>query len=200
MTDAPQRTSVCVFCGSSAGIDPVYVEAARLLGGQMAARRIQLVYGAGDVGLMGVVADAALAAGGQVIGYIPQSLVDREVAHEGLTELYVVETMHQRKAMMADRATAFLALPGGFGTADELFEILTWAQLGIHEKPIGLANINGFFDPLLSWLERATRDGFLRLKHRQLLLVDSDPIQLLDRVLNAPTVASSDKWVRPDQR
>jgi uncharacterized protein (TIGR00730 family) len=200
MGEAPRRSSVCVFCGSSSGTNPVYVEAARRLGVEIAARRLELVYGAGDVGLMGVVADAVLAGGGQVIGYIPQSLVDREVAHHGLTELHVVETMHQRKALMADRSSAFLALPGGFGTADELFEILTWAQLGIHDKPIGLANVNGFFGPLLNWLDRAVEDGFLRPRHRELLYVDGDPVRLLDRLLNAPVSPPTDKWVRPEER
>ncbi|MGL4551767.1 MAG: TIGR00730 family Rossman fold protein [Gemmataceae bacterium] len=195
-----RRGSVCVFCGSSPGHDPAYAEAARRLGGAIAGRGLTLVYGAGDVGLMGVVADAALAAGGRVVGYIPRSLVDREVAHRGLTELHVVETMHQRKALMADRSDAFVALPGGFGTLDELFEILTWAQLGIHAKPVGLADVGGFFGPLLGWLDRAVADGFLRARHRGLLHVRADAVELLDAVLSAPPAAAVEKWAGPSER
>src|SRR5271154_5558209 len=165
---------VCVFCGSSSGKGPQYADSARRLGAALAARGLELVYGAGDVGLMGVLADAALAAGGRVVGVIPQALVQREVAHHGLSELHVVRTMHERKALMADRADAFLALPGGFGTADELFEILTWAQLGLHSKPVGLLNVAGFFDPLLAWIDRCVSDGFLRPENRDLLLISAD--------------------------
>src|SRR5439155_9430175 len=129
----------------------------------------------GHVGLMGVLADAVLAGGGRVVGVIPQFMIDKELAHAGLTELVVVETMHQRKAVMADLSDAFVALPGGYGTLDELFEILTWAQLGIHKKPIGLLNVEGFYDPLLAWIEKALAEGFLKAKHRSLLLVESDP-------------------------
>lgn len=200
MQERNRRDSVCVFCGSSVGSNPVYAEAARRLGEAIAARGLLLVYGAGHVGLMGVVADAALAGGGRVAGMIPRSLVARELAHTGLTELHVVETMHERKALMADRSAVFLALPGGFGTADELFEILTWAQLGIHDRPIGLVNVNGFFDPLLAWLDRAVGDGFLRPLHRDLLLVDDDPLRLLDRVLTAPPPPPVEKWARPASR
>src|ERR1700722_1683059 len=139
-----QIRSICVFCGSSSGARPEFAASARLLGELLAARGIELVYGAGDVGLMGILADAALTAGGRVVGVIPQALMERELAHHGLSELHVVRTMHERKAMMADRAEAFVALPGGFGTADELFEILTWAQLGIHARPVALLNVAGF--------------------------------------------------------
>ncbi|HEV3083366.1 MAG TPA: TIGR00730 family Rossman fold protein, partial [Gemmataceae bacterium] len=143
-------TTVCVFCGSRSGGQPLYAAAARQLGISLVARGMDLVYGGGHVGLMGILADAVLRGGGEVVGVIPQALVERELAQEGLTRLEVVDTMHQRKAAMADLADAFAALPGGYGTADELFEILTWAQLGMHAKPIGLLNISGFFDPLLA--------------------------------------------------
>src|SRR5262245_59376483 len=140
--------SVCVFCGSSLGGRPVYAEAARRLGAALAARGLELVFGGGHIGLMGVLADAVLAAGGQAVGVIPRALVEKELAHSGLTELHVVETMHQRKALMADRAGAFAALPGGYGTAEEMFEIITWSQLRIHEKPVGFLNTAGYFDGL----------------------------------------------------
>jgi len=171
---------VCVFCGSRVGGPVAYTESARRLGELLAGRGLGLVYGGGHVGLMGVLADAALRAGGEVIGVISQGLVDAELAHTNLTRLYVVDTMHQRKALMADLADAFVALPGGFGTADELFEILTWFQLALHNKPIGLVNVAGFFDPLLAWLDHAVREGFLRPKHRQLLLSAQDGGGVLD--------------------
>jgi uncharacterized protein (TIGR00730 family) len=179
--------SVCVFCGSSAGSAPEYAGAARALGRALAARGLELVYGAGHVGLRGVLADAVLQAGGRVVGFIPRALAGRELAHQGLSELHVVGTMHERKAAMADRAGAFVALPGGFGTADELFEILTWAQLGIHAKPVGLLNVQGYFDPLLAWVERAVQEGFVRDTHRGMLLVGDDPEALLEAVLREPT-------------
>jgi uncharacterized protein (TIGR00730 family) len=171
---------VCVFCGSSTGEKEVHAVAARRLGQELAARGLGLVYGGGHIGLMGVLADAALTAGGQVVGVIPRSMVARELAHGGLTELHVVETMHQRKALMADLSDAFAALPGGFGTADELFEVLTWSQLGLHQRPIGLLNVDAFFDPLLAWLDRCTAEGFLRPKHRDLLRVAATETALLD--------------------
>src|SRR5439155_13810977 len=141
----------------------------------MAARGLALVYGGGHVGLMGVLADAILEAGGEVIGVIPQSMVDKELAHTGISKLHIVGTMHERKALMADLADGFAALPGAFGTADELFEILTWAQLGLHAKPIGLLNLAGYFDPLGAWLDQSVREGFLRLAHRQLLIKAREP-------------------------
>ncbi len=165
---------LCVFCGSSTGGPAVYADSARRFGAALAARGLGLVYGGGHIGLMGVLADAVLGAGGPVLGVIPRSMVERELAHRQLTELHVVETMHQRKALMAERAGGFAALPGGFGTADELFEILTWRQLRLHGKPIGLLNVAGFFDPLLSWLDRAVQDGFLRPEHRGLIHVAED--------------------------
>jgi hypothetical protein len=149
---------------------------------------------------MGVLADAALQAGGEVIGVIPQALVDRELAHTGLTTLHVVGTMHERKAQMADLSDAFAALPGGYGTLDELFEILTWAQLGLHARPIGLLNVNGYFDRLLDWVEHALAEQFLRPKHRRLLLVAKEPEELLDLLLNAVPLEAGPKWIAPEDR
>jgi len=173
---------VCVFCGSSRGTNPAYCEAAQKLGHVLAKRGLELVFGAGHIGLMGVLADAVIAAGGHTTGVIPRAMVDRELAHAGLGRLHIVDTMHERKALMADLSDAFIALPGGFGTADELFEILTWAQLGIHQKPVGLVNTAGFFDPLLAWLDRAVTDGFLKPKHRRLLIEAANVEELLDRL------------------
>ncbi len=191
---------VCVFCGSNAGNKPLYADAARRVGALLAARSLGVVYGGGHVGMMGVLADAALRAGGTVIGVIPQSLVDRELAHGGLTQLHVVATMHQRKALMADLSDAFVALPGAYGTADELFEILTWAQLGLHTKPIGLLNVAGFFDPLRAWLDVALREGFLRPHHRQLLLEAQEPEILLDLLRDFRPKPGPSKWIEPRDR
>jgi hypothetical protein len=191
---------LCVFCGSSRGGRDIYAHTARELGTLMAHRGLGLVFGAGHVGLMGVVADAVLQAGGTAIGVIPQALVDRELAHTGLTELHVVQTMHQRKALMADLSDGFLALPGGFGTADELFEILTWSQLGLHARPVGLLNVAGFFDPLLAWIEQTVREGFLRPQHRQLLLEAGEPAAVLDRLLIHPPPENLGKWIDRDDR
>ena len=174
---------ICVFCGSSLGARPAYRQAAQRLGELLAERGIGVVFGGGCVGLMGVVADAALSKGGEVIGVMPESLVRREIGHQGVTKLHVVETMHQRKALMAERAAAFAALPGGVGTADEFFEIVTWRQLRLHSKPIGLLNVAGFFDPLLAWLDRTVADGFVRAEHRGLLRVAEEPEMLLERLL-----------------
>lgn len=172
--------SLCVFCGSSIGADDAYRNTAADLGRLIAQRGIRLVYGGGKVGLMGVVADAALAAGGEVLGIIPESLMQKEVGHGSLTELVVTLTMHQRKAAMADAADGFIALPGGFGTLDELCEILTWAQLGIHRKPIGLLDTTGFFDQLTRFFDFISGQGFIRPEHRALLLQSSDPERLID--------------------
>jgi uncharacterized protein (TIGR00730 family) len=191
---------LCVFCGSNAGSRPVYTDATRRFGEVLAAQGLGVVYGGGHVGLMGVLADAVLGAGGEVVGVIPQALVDRELAHRGLTELHIVKTMHERKALMADLADGFVALPGGFGTADELMEILTWAQLGLHNKPVGLLQVNGFFDPLLAWLDRCVGEGFVRPEHRRLLVSASDPETLLASLRQhaaAPPVA---KWIDQDER
>jgi uncharacterized protein (TIGR00730 family) len=180
------RKRLCIFCGSKAGDKEVYAHATRRLGEIMAEGGFGLVYGGGHIGLMGVLADAVLAAGGEAIGVIPKSMMDAELAHTKLTQLHIVDTMHQRKAMMADLADGFAALPGGFGTGDELFEILTWAQLHYHTKPIGLLNVAGFFDPLLAWLDRAVEDGFLKLKHRRLLIEADEAVDLLDRLWGEP--------------
>jgi uncharacterized protein (TIGR00730 family) len=177
--------SVAVFCGSSSGVVSAYREAAREVGRLLGRRAIRLVYGGGHVGLMGVVADACLNAGGCVIGVIPQALADREVAHKGLTELRVVGSMHERKAVMADLSDAFLALPGGYGTWDELFEALTWSQLEIQNKTCGLLNVNGYYDSMIAMVDRAVAEGFIRSPHRELLLSDTDASRLLDRLNHA---------------
>jgi uncharacterized protein (TIGR00730 family) len=174
-------TSICVFCGSSAGAQPNYTTAAAAFGSLLAQRGIRLAYGAGNVGLMGVLADAALAAGGNVIGVIPQMLVDRELAHRG-TDLRIVTSMHERKALMAELAEAFVALPGGLGTYEELCEVLTWGQLGIHAKPVACLNVAHYFDPLQRMLDHAVDEGFLRLEQRQLLIVEDDAEKLLQRL------------------
>lgn len=191
---------VCVFCGSRAGVRPAYAEAARELGLALARRGRGVVYGGGHIGLMGVVADAVLAAGGTIIGVIPQALVDRELAHAGLTELHIVATMHERKARMADLADAFVALPGAFGTADELFEILTWAQLGLHRKPVGLLNVDGFFRPLCDWLDLAVREGFLKPSHRQLLIEADTVDRLVDGIEGFTSLPPEPKWLEPENR
>jgi uncharacterized protein (TIGR00730 family) len=170
---------VCVFCGSSPGADSDFVTMAETLGRLLAAQRLTLVYGGASVGLMGRLADSAMAAGGEVIGVIPRALVDLEVAHAGLADLRVVDSMHERKAVMADLADAFLALPGGLGTLDELFEILTWAQLGLHRKPVGVLDVAGYFEPLLAFLDRAVAARFLHRGHRAMLLCERDPERLL---------------------
>jgi uncharacterized protein (TIGR00730 family) len=191
--------SICVFCGSSRGARPEYLEAAQAMGRAIAQRGLTLVYGAGNIGLMGALADAALAEGGRVVGVIPQSLVEWEVAHEGLTERYIVGSMHERKAMMADRADAFIALPGGLGTFEELFEILTWAQLGLHRKPFGLLNVAGYFDALLALLDNAVAERFLRPEHRGLVLAEpDDPARLLDH-LAAYEPPTLDKFIDRDE-
>lgn len=175
---------LCVFCGSRVGCRPSYSQAARDLAHETVARGIGLVYGGGRVGLMGVLADAALEAGGEVIGVIPRALSGSEIAHAGLTQLHVVSSMHERKALMSDLADGFVALPGGFGTLDELCEVLTWGQLGIHCKPAGLLNVERFFDPLLEQFALAVRDGFLREAHLRQLCVASSSHELLDAVLD----------------
>lgn len=172
--------SVCIFCGSRPGSRPDYTEAARETGAALGARGVRLVFGGGRVGLMGIVADAAMEAGGEAVGVMPHGLLAREVGHDGLTELVRVETMHERKAEMADRADAFLALPGGIGTLEELMEVWTWAYLGIHRKPVGLLNVAGYYDGLLAFIERAEADGFLNHVHRDLLVVRDTPEALLD--------------------
>ncbi len=191
---------LCVFCGSSVGGREEYTQQTRELGQLMARHGIGLVFGAGHVGLMGVLADAVLTAGGEAIGVIPQVLVDRELAHGRLTHLHVVGTMHQRKALMADLSDAFAALPGGYGTLDELFEILTWSQLGIHKKPVGLLNVNGFFNPLLSWVSHAASEGFIRTQHAELLHVATEVATMLDVLIRHPQAPTVTKWADRDDR
>ena len=185
---------VCVFSGSSSGVRPEYRRAAEALGQTLAAHRIGVVYGGAQVGLMGAVADAALAAGGEVIGVIPEALVAKEIAHPGLTELRIVASMHQRKALMADLADAFIALPGGWGTLEEFFEVLTWAQLGLHRKPCGLLNVQGYFDRLLAFLAHTIDEGFVRPQNAELIAVAATPGELLDR-LESPLPPPVEKWL-----
>jgi len=192
--------SVCVFCGSAWGTNPAFAAAARELGRTLVERGLRLVYGGGRVGLMGEVATAVLDAGGEVIGVIPQALSAKEIAFTEATELIVVDSMHTRKSRMADRADAFVALPGGYGTCDELFEILTWGQLGIHRKPIGLLNVNGFFTPLLAWLDHIVGEGLLKPKHRELLLVADTVNDLLDKLAVWVPPVPVMKWVEPEER
>src|SRR6202795_3253496 len=183
---------ICVFCGSNAGARPAYSQAAQTVGRLLCRRGIELVYGGGHVGLMGIVADACLNEGGRVIGVIPQALADKEVAHTGLTELRIVGSMHERKALMADLSDAFLALPGGYGTWEEFFEVLTWSQLGIQGKACGVLNVDGYNDPLLQMADRALSEGFLREVHRGLLLSDTDPGRLLDRLSSYAVPTAND--------
>ena len=190
---SPQHTlrplsPLCVYCGAASGARPVYANAARQLGSIMAERSIALIYGGGRAGLMGHVADGVLAAGGGgfVTGVITQQLMDKELGHTGIHKLHIVETMHERKKMMADIARGFVALPGGVGTLDELFEILAWAQLSIHDHPIGLLNVEGFYDPLLTMLEHMEQEKFLRVSPRDAIVVESDPATLLDRMAQQP--------------
>ena len=190
---------VCVFCGSSVGSRPTYRATAEALGRELAARDIGLVFGGGCVGLMGVIADAVLAARGHAIGVIPHALLARELAHLGLPDLRVVSSMHERKAMMAELADAFIALPGGFGTFEEFCEAVTWTQLGLHRKRCGLLNVDGFYDPLLAMMERAVEDDFIRHEGRDIVVADDDPARLLDR-LAAAWDGPREKWLRsPDE-
>ena len=189
-----QLQRVAVLCASSLGVRDAYVTAARGLVSELARRGMGVVYGGASVGLMGVVADAALAAGLEVIGVIPRALDAKELAHPGLTELHVVDSMHARKAMMAELADGFLALPGGFGTLGELAEVLTWAQLGLHDKPCGVLDVAGYFTPLVTFFDHAVAEGLLRREHRSMLLVDDDPARLLEAFATwrPPLVA---KWI-----
>ena len=193
MASGPWR--ICLFCGSSAGRRPEYAQAAEKLGRALAERRCGLVYGGANVGLMGIAADACLAAGGSVTGVMPRLLVEKEVAHTRLSQLHVVESMHERKALMAEMADAFVALPGGFGTFDELCEILAWAQLGLHSKPVGLLNVMGYFDPLLAMFDHAVAEGLLKPVHRELGLADSSVEGLLDQIQRAPQPTPVGKWL-----
>ena len=199
-SEPPGRLSaVAVYCGSNHGADPAYAQAAAALGRLLAERGIRLVYGGGHVGLMGVLADAALAGGGEVFGVITRALQAKEVAHDALTSLTVVDTMHERKAAMADAADAFVMLPGGYGTFDEFFEAVSWTQLGIHDKPCGVLDVAGYYAPLRTLLDEATRQGFVSRVHRDLVITESEPRRLLDRLAGwAPVTA--DKWLDRSQR
>jgi uncharacterized protein (TIGR00730 family) len=185
---------VTVFCGSNTGNRAAYRLAAEALARELVARDIGLVFGGGCVGLMGVVADAVLAAGGTAIGVIPQALVDRELAHRGLSDLRIVNSMHERKALMAELSDAFIALPGGFGTFEEFCEVVTWTQLGLHEKRCGLLNVEGFYDPLLALFDRAVTDAFITPSNRELVVSRSDPAALLD-ALSQPLEPPEPKWI-----
>lgn len=198
LTNLSQATvlkSVCVYCGSNAGSRPDYLAAARLTGETIARAGLVLVYGGARVGLMGAVADAALAAGGEVHGIIPQSLVDKELAHPGLSRSEIVGSMHERKTRMAELSDGFIAMPGGAGTLEELFEIWTWAQLGFHRKPCGILNVAGYYDDLVSFLDHTVTEGFMRQGHRDIIAVESDPAALLER-LRAYEPQETVKWIK----
>jgi hypothetical protein len=190
---------ICVFCGSSAGARAAYADAARLLAAELVQRKLGLVYGGGGVGLMGALADAMLAGGGEVIGVIPGPLAARELAHPGVTEMLVVASMHERKATMAALVDGFIALPGGLGTLEETLEILTWAQLGIHHKPVGVLNVEGYYDGLLRLLTHAVREGFVRPEYFALLLFGDTPAELLDRFAAWQPPAIARAWLTPSQ-
>lgn len=191
--------SICVFCGSSAGQSPVYEESAASLGREIARRKLRVVYGGASVGLMGQLADAALGAGGDVLGVIPQALAELEIAHSGLTEMRIVDSMHTRKMTMADASDAFIALPGGLGTLEETFEVWTWTQLGIHSKPIGFLNVNSYYDGLFAFLDNAQDSGFIKSKHRQLAVSHSNPAELINLLANAD-VSYAEKWIDNTER
>ncbi len=185
---------ICVYCGSNPGRNPAYAAAARELAGVLVRHEIELVYGGADKGIMGVIANAVLEQGGKAHGVIPQMLMDREMAHRGLTELHVVASMHARKTMMAALSDGFIALPGGFGTLEEIIEIITWGQLHFHDKPCGLLNVAGYFDHLLAWLDHASAEGFLRRENRDMLLVDAEPAGLVQQ-FERYTAPHVEKWM-----
>ncbi|HZU67280.1 MAG TPA: TIGR00730 family Rossman fold protein [Ktedonobacteraceae bacterium] len=191
---------ICVFAGSNKGNRPEYEEAARALGQELAKRELGLVYGGASVGLMGIVANTVLAAGGEAIGVLPRGLFRREIPHKGLTEMHEVGSMHERKALMADLADGFIALPGGFGTFDELFEIITWAQLGLHKKPVGLVNVANYFEPLLALVRHASTEGFIPEIHLSLLMHEEHPALLLDRFAQYKPLDTSSKWADLPER
>jgi uncharacterized protein (TIGR00730 family) len=189
---------VCVYCGSSIGTQPMYREAAEAMGALLARRGIGLVYGGGNVGLMGIIADAVLAGGGEVIGVIPAALANRELAHPGVTDLRVVDSMHTRKAMMAELSDAFVAMPGGVGTFEEFFEAVTWTQLGVHRKPCGLLNVGGFYAPLASFIDHAVTEGFIKPVHRKMIVVDDHPERLLNSLATV-VIPDVPKWIRVEE-
>ena len=186
--------SICVYCGSSFGKQSAYAASARAMAKTMVQRDMTLVYGGASVGIMGEIADTVLKGGGKVVGVIPQALVDKEVSHAGLTQLHIVASMHERKALMAELSDGFVALPGGFGTLEELFEVLTWAQLGFHQKPVALLNVANYYDGLLSFLDRATDEMFVKTAHRELLIAEASSEQLIDR-MESFSPPSSTKWI-----
>ena len=186
--------SVAVFCGANPGNEPWFAEAATELGKTLAQRKIRVLFGGGSVGLMGILADAVLAGGGHVIGVIPKALATKELAHTGLSDLRIVGTMHERKALMADLAGGFVAMPGGLGTFEEFCEVLTWAQLGIHAKPCGILNVDGYYDPLLALLDHAVEERFVRPQHRSLVLASAEPALLLD-AMEAFRAPPLEKWI-----
>ena len=189
---------VCIFCGSSVGLRSEYRVAAEAIATELARRRIGIVFGGGCVGLMGVVADTALAHGGHVIGVIPSAMLARELAHRGLPDLRIVSSMHERKALMARLSDGFIALPGGFGTFEEFCEVVTWTQLGLHHKPCGLLNVAGYYDPLLALVDRATADGFVKPLNRQIVMDASDPVVLIERMATQPLPAT-EPLLTPDE-
>ena len=189
---------LCVFCGSSLGHNKAYAEMAEAMGALLARRGIGLVYGGGNVGLMGVIADAVIDHGGEVIGVIPQPLADREIAHARISELRVVDSMHTRKAMMAELADGFVAMPGGVGTFEEFFEVVTWTQLGVHRKPCGLLNVSGFYSPLAAFIDQAVSEGFIKPIHRAAIVVDDDPERLLDS-LTSIKLPDVPRWIRREE-
>jgi uncharacterized protein (TIGR00730 family) len=188
--------AICIFCGFREGARPSYAEAARRVGETLARRGIVMVYGGGRVGLMGAVADAALEEGGEVVGVMPEALLAKEIAHEGLTKLHVVGSMHERKRLMANLSDGFVTLPGGYGTFEEFLEVLSWAQLGIHEKPCGLLDVDDYYDPLVALFDEAVEEGFLHSDHRSLVLMEKDP-ELLLGVMNRYTPPGTKKWIVP---
>src|SRR5262245_62049608 len=189
---------ICIFCGSQVGTNGLYRQAATALGQLLVRHGYGLVFGGGHVGLMGGIGDAVLASGGEAIGVIPDSLVARELAHTGLTELQVVPSMHARKARMAELADAFIALPGGYGTFEELFEVITWAQLGIHAKPVGILNVGGFFDPLVALVDRAVEHDFIKAKNRDLIVVQAEPVELIERLIEHH-LPPARQWIAPEE-
>lgn len=186
---------ICVFCGSKPGARPAYLECARRLGRELASRKIGVVYGGASVGMMGALADAALAAGGEVIGVIPHGLAAREVAHDRLTRMHVVDSMHERKALMEQLSDGFIAMPGGFGTLEELLEIVTWTQLGLHRKPTGLLNVSGFFAPLLAQIQRGLEEGFIPPQLATVLVAEEDPARLVSALIDHEPPPPTVKWI-----
>lgn len=196
--ETPAMKNICVYCGSSPGRLEAYADGARALAQALVARDIGLVYGGASIGLMGLIADTVLQLGGRAVGVIPQALARKEVAHKGLTELHITHTMHERKTLMAELSDGFIAMPGGIGTFEELFEIWTWAQLGIHAKPVGLLNVAGYFDALTTFLDHATQEQFLKPQHRSVLIVEPEPVALLDRFA-AYQPPEIQKWLASDE-